>query len=85
MKRTARFLFHVSGTGFLLSVALWFVILYLQSVRGYDPLRAPLEPRIPIRILAGTVLGSTAASVLGGLLGFLGWLRHRIRLRSRHA
>jgi hypothetical protein len=86
MKRAARFLFHISGTGFLFAVGLWFLILYVQTVRGYSPLRASLEPRLPIRVLAVTVLLSTAMAASGTFLMVLDWLLHHTHHpHSRHA
>lgn len=86
MKRAARFLYHISGTGFLFAIGLWFLILYVQTVKGYSPMRAAMEPRLPIRVMAVTVLLSTAMAVSGTFLIALDWLLHHPHHpRSRHA
>jgi hypothetical protein len=84
MKRTARLLFSLSGTGFIASVGLWFLVLSLESAQGH-PVHGPLEPRLPMRVLAATVLLSMGLAALAALLALVGWFRHRVHPRSRHA
>jgi hypothetical protein len=77
MKRTANLLFHLSGTGFLLAVALWGYILHLQKSPGPGSHYNPLEPALPIRILAITVALATGLSVVATLLSYVSWARSR--------
>lgn len=73
MKRTASILFHLSGTGFLIAVALWSYILHVQKSVGPGSHYNPLEPALPIRILATTVALATGLSVVATLLSYIRW------------
>jgi hypothetical protein len=82
MKRTANILFHVSGTGFVLAVALWGYILHVQKSVGPGSQYNPLEPALLIRILATSVVLATGLSVVATLLSYLSWARRRFLQRT---
>jgi hypothetical protein len=77
MKRISNILFHLSGTGFLVAVALWGYILHAQKSIGYGSRYNPLEPALPIRILAISVATATVLSIAATLLSYGSWARSR--------
>ncbi len=64
MKRAVTVLFHLSGTGFVLSTGLWGYIRYVQRAVPFHP----LEPAWAIRVLSTLVVVSTVLSILATLL-----------------
>ena len=77
MKRITTFLFHLSGTGFLAAVCLWGYILHVQKAAGPGSHYNPLEPALPIRVLAATVAAATGLSITATLLSYGRWAHGR--------